>query len=50
MVRFLKSPRQQQIAEALELGYTSQEVSRLLGVSRHEVELVSAIIFKNKSA
>ena len=50
MVRFLKSERQQQIAEALELGYTSQEVSRLLGVSRHEVELVSAIIFKNRSA
>ena len=51
MVNFLKSPRQQRIAEQLELGYTSQDVSRMLGVSRHEVELVASIIFRDhKSA
>jgi len=50
MLRFLKSPRQQRIAELLELGHTAQEVSQLSGVSRHEVELVSAIIFKTRSA
>lgn len=51
MLNFLKSPRQQRIAEQLELGYSSQDVSRMLGVSRHEVELVASIIFSDhKSA
>lgn len=48
MRRFLNSPRQQRIAELLELGHTAQEVSQQLSVSRHEVELVAAIIFKTK--
>jgi hypothetical protein len=50
LVRFLRSPRQQQIAGMLELGFNHQAVSRELGVSRHEVELVSAIIFSEKTA
>jgi hypothetical protein len=50
LVRFVRSARQQQIAEMLELGFTHQEVSRTLGVSRHEVELVSTIIFGAETA
>lgn len=50
LVRFLRSPRQQQIAGMLEQGFSHQAVSRELGVSRHEVELVSAIIFSEKTA
>jgi hypothetical protein len=50
LVRFLHSPHQQRIAEMLECGFSHQEVSRELGVSRTEVELVSAIIFNEKSA
>jgi len=47
---FKHGSRQFKIAELLELGYTPQEVSRELGVSRHEVELISAMIFKIKSS
>ena len=50
LVRFLRSPRQQQIAELLELGYSHQDVSRMTGVSCHEVDLVSSIIFRQESA
>jgi hypothetical protein len=50
LMRFLRGPRQKQIAELLELGNPAAEVVRALGVSRHEVDLVSAIIFKTKSA
>lgn len=50
LLRFLHSPLQQRIAEMLECGFSHQEVSRELGVSRTEVELVSAIIFSEKSA
>ena len=45
LVSFLRSERQRNIAELLELGYTHQDVSRMLGVSRHEIELVDSIIF-----
>jgi hypothetical protein len=48
--RFRRSPHQQRIAEMLECGFTHQEVSRDLGVSRTEVELVSSIIFSEKTA
>jgi hypothetical protein len=50
LVRFLRSPQQQRIAEMLECGFSHQEVSRDLGVSRTEVGLVSAIIFSEKTA
>ncbi|MBN2081248.1 hypothetical protein JW859_03465 [bacterium] len=50
VVNFKHGSRQFRIAELLELGFTPQEVSRELGVSRHEVELISAMIFKTKSA
>lgn len=50
LVRFLRSPQQQRIAEMLECGFTHQEVSRDLGVSRTEVGLVSAIIFGEQTA
>lgn len=50
LVNFLKGPRQQQIAEMLELGHTSHDVSRILGVSRHETELVASIIFRARPA
>ena len=50
MLRFLKSPRQRQIAELLEQGYRQAEVCRMLGVSGCEVDLVSSIIFGAKSA
>jgi len=50
LVNFLKGPRQQQIAEMLELGYSPQDASRMLGVSLHETELVESIIFTTKSA
>ena len=49
-MRFCRSPYQQRIAEMLECGFTHQEVSRDLGVSRTEVELVNAIIFSEKMA
>ena len=39
------SPRQQHVTELLELGYTHQDISRILGVSRHEVELVASLLF-----
>lgn len=48
--RFCRSPHQQRIAEMLECGFSHQEVSRDLGVSRTEVELVSSIIFSDKTA
>lgn len=50
MVNFLRSPRQREIAELLELGYTHQDTSRMLAVSRHEIDLVASIIFSEKSA
>jgi hypothetical protein len=50
LLRFLRSPQQQRIAEMLECGFSHQEVSRDLGVSRTEVGLVSAIIFSEKTA
>lgn len=48
--RFLRSPQQQRIAEMLECGFTPQEVSRDLGVSRTEIGLVSSLIFSEKTA
>jgi signal transduction histidine kinase len=48
--QFRRSPHQQRIAEMLECGFTHQEVSRDLGVSRTEVELVSSIIFSERTA
>ena len=50
LVRFLRSPRQQRIAELLEQGLGPQEISRRLGVSSHEVHLVGQILFGEKSA
>ena len=50
LVKFLRSPRQRQIAEMLELGHTPHEVSRFLGVSKHEVDMVGSIIFSGESA
>ena len=50
LMRFRRGSRQQQIAELLELGHAAPEVARALGISRHEVELVSALIFKTRSA
>jgi DNA-binding NarL/FixJ family response regulator len=50
LLRFLKGPRQRRIAELLEQGLGAQDVARQLSVSRHEVDLVSAIMFKTKSA
>jgi hypothetical protein len=49
LVRFFKNPRQHQIAELLELGHTPAEVSRFLGVSQHEVDLVGSIIFSESA-
>lgn len=46
----LRGQRQQQIAEMLELGHPAPEVARALGISRHEVDLVSSLIFKTRSA
>jgi hypothetical protein len=50
LLRFLNSPRQQRIAELLEQGLGAQEVAQQLNVSRHEVDLVSALMFRTKSA
>lgn len=50
MGRFYRNPHQQRIAEMLECGFTHQEVSQNLGVSRTEVELVSSIIFSERTA
>jgi len=50
LLRFLKGPRQRRIAELLEQGLSAQEVAQLTGLSRHEVDLVSALMFKTQSA
>jgi hypothetical protein len=50
LLRFLRNPRQLQIAELLERGMAEQEVAHSLGLSGHEVELVSAIIFSARVA
>lgn len=42
------NPRQRQIAELLEDGFAENEVAYLLGISRHEVDLVSSIVFDPK--
>lgn len=46
--RMLQSPRQQQVAELLELGYSHQDISRILTVSRHEVELIASLLFQEE--
>lgn len=48
--RTLHGSRQQGIRELLEQGHTAQQISRLLGVSRHEVELVAAFVFTERDA
>ena len=48
--RTLRGKRQQGIRELLEQGHSAQQISRLLGVSRHEVELVAAFVFTERDA
>ena len=48
--RFLDGQRQQQIAGLLEEGYDPREVARILGISRQEVEMISALVFNARSA
>ncbi len=50
MLNFLRSPRQREIAELLESGYSHQDISRMLAVSCHEIDLVASIIFSEESA
>jgi hypothetical protein len=47
---FAHSPLQQRIAATLEEGWSTREIAEKLGVSLHEVELVSAIHFQSRTA
>jgi hypothetical protein len=47
MVAFLRNPKQGAIASYLEAGYKAEDIARLLGVSRHEIELVESILFRS---
>jgi len=48
--RVLTTARQRRIAEMLEEGYDAREVAQMLGISCHEVELVSSLTFGAKIA
>jgi hypothetical protein len=47
LVAFLRNPRQGAIASYLEAGYKPEDIARLLVVSRHEIDLVESILFRN---
>jgi hypothetical protein len=42
---FIRNPRHREIANYLEAGYSPAEVAQALKASRHEIELVEAIVF-----
>ena len=50
LVRFRQGKRQARISGLLESGYAPGEVSKMLGVSRHEVDIVSSIALPKQLA